>query len=204
VVKGCAVVAVFSLGVTACSSTESYQALRGAEPCASAGNLDAAKSGCPGGRNVLMAMASGHRVTPEEVVEREVLEEQRGGFIVAGGMRIDFGFRFETIVNGIPQLTSVLSYNDILANRGSIPNVNSIVLGGGDLGTTRIIHSAGGANGIGATIITDQSDIDIHSISTLAIDIVNLSNVHNGGPNIGRGGRPLPLELHQSVINSLQ
>jgi hypothetical protein len=151
-----------------------------------------------------MAMASGSRIAPEEVVEREVLEEQRGGFIVAGGMLIDFGFRFETIVNGIPQLVSVLSYQDILANPASLPNASSIVLGGGDLGTTRIIHTTGGPNGFGTTIITDQSGIDIHSISTLAIDIIDLHMVHNGGPNIGRGGRPLPLELHQSVVNSLQ
>ncbi|MEO3430373.1 hypothetical protein AAFN88_16065 [Pelagibius sp. CAU 1746] len=203
-VRGCVLAAVAALGVAACSSVTSHQALRAAQPCGPGDGAAEAGSGCPGQGNVLVAMASGQPIARDDVVERRVLDQQRGGYIVAGGMRIDFGFRFETIVNGVPQLTSVLTYDEILANHGRFANPSSIVLGGGELGTTRIIHAVGGPNGIGTTIITDQSGIDIRSVSVLAIDILNLTRLHKGGPNIGRGHRPLPLELHQAFVNSLQ
>lgn len=202
--KSAVAVAGLSLFVAACAGSEGkYEALRGYQPCYYAEAENDLDRRCEPGRNVLMAMATGQQIDRREVVEREVLEEQRGGFIAAGGMLINFGFRIETFVNGVPQLASYLSYNDMLAGRGSIPSSDTIVIGGGDLGATQIIHSMGGAGGIGATITTNQSGISIHSISTLAIDILNFRQFHKGGPHFPNVGRPLPLEFHETVVRAL-
>jgi len=201
--KGCAVAALLGLSVAACSSSgDSYSALRGYQPChpVDAG-AELALSCESAGRNVLVAMASGERIDESEFVEREVLEEQRGGFITAGGLKIDFGFQYETIINGTPQLTSVMSYNDLLANHGSAPNLNSITVGG-DTGSTQIIHM-GGPKGIGATILNSQDGININNVATLSIDIIGLGSVHRGGRALNGGGL-MPMELKQAIIRTLQ
>lgn len=171
-----------------------------AAACSNTGAVLQNAQGEPGD-NVLLAMATGQTVAPNEVVEREVLAEQRGGFITVGGRQIDFGFIFETFVNGVPQLRSVLTLNDILSSGGSVPQISSLQISGEE-GLLQIIHS-GGPNGIGATIITDQNGQIIRNVATLAIDIVNLNQIRKGGPSIGNGG-PLPLEIHQAFVNSLQ
>lgn len=200
--RGCAAAALL-FAVAACSiSGEAYQAMRGSLPChpADAGSDRAAQCE-PAGRNVLVAMASGQAIGREKLVEREVLEEQRGGFITAGGLKLDFGFKFETIINGTPQLTSVMSYQDILSSNGSVPSMNSITLAG-DNGTTQIIHR-GGPSGIGTTILNSQNGLDVHNVSTLAIDIIGMGSVHRGGRALNGGGL-MPMELKQAIVRSLQ
>ena len=201
--RSCAVAVLIGLAVTACSSSsDSYQALRGYQPChpVDAGS-ERALSCESAGRNVLVAMATGQKIDESEFVEREVLEEQRGGFITAGGLKVDFGFQYETIINGTPQLTSVMSYNDLLANHGSAPNLNSITVGG-DTGSTQIIHM-GGPKGIGATILNSQDGININNVATLSIDIIGLGSVHRGGRALNGGGL-MPMELKQAIIRTLQ
>ncbi|WP_420347960.1 hypothetical protein [Pelagibius sp.] len=148
-----------------------------------------------------MAMATGRSIDPHEVVEEEILEEQRGGFITAGGLRVDFGFEFTTLVNGTPQLTSVLSLNDIVSGNGLLPNTNSISVSGGSNGATDIIHSIG-SDGIASTIINSQDNLNIDNISTLAIDIIDLRSVHKGGRALGNGRR-MPMEMQQALIRGL-
>ena len=201
--RSCIAALALGLMVTACAGSESAQrTLQGYQPCHPADTPDGEVVSCEAaGRNVLVAMAKGERIDASELVEREVLEEQRGGFITAGGLRFDFGFQFETIINGTPQLTSTLSYQDIVTNHGSVPTLNSITVGG-DSGSTQILHM-GGPTGIGATILNSQNGVNVSNISTLAIDIIGLGNVHRGGRALNGGGH-MPMELKQSIIRSLQ
>lgn len=200
-VKGPLCAAALSLILAACAGSDAVtEAMRGYQPCHPADSQGEAAR-CERGHNVLMAMATGGEIAPEEFVEEKVLEEQRGGFITAGGLRLDFGFEFQTIINGTPQLTSILSYNDILSGKGGIPNLNSITLTSGDR-ATQIIHS-GGPTGIGATILNSQDGLNITNVSTLAIDIINLNRVHRGGRALGNGRR-MPLELQHAIIHGLK
>lgn len=200
--KACLAVAGLVLLTAACSSTQTTAQLgQGDQSCASeSGPLDQATP-CDGTRNVLMAMATGQTIASHDVVEEEILEEQRGGFISVGGLQVDFGFEFRTIVNGMPQLTSVLTLNDIISGNGAVPNLNTISVVGADGGLTDIIHAAG-PDGISATILNSQDGVQIENISTLAIDIIGLRNVHRGGRALGNGRR-MPMETQQSIIRSL-
>ncbi|WP_422367314.1 hypothetical protein [Pelagibius sp.] len=200
--RSLAAVAALAFLTTACSSTGMVtQTAQWDRDCASESGAIGAGSSCENPRNVLVAMASGHAIAPHEVVEKEILEEQRGGFITAGGLQVDFGFEFRTFVNGIPQLTSVLSLNDIVSGNGVVPNLNSISVAGSDGGLTDIIHAAG-PDGISATILNTQDGVQIENISTLAIDIIGLRHVHKGGRALGNGRR-MPMETQQSIIRSL-
>ncbi|NIA67449.1 hypothetical protein HBA54_02480 [Pelagibius litoralis] len=156
---------------------------------------------CDARENVLIAMASGRAIAQDAVVEEEVLEEQRGGFISVGGFQVDFGFEFSTMVNGSSQLTTVLTLNDIISGNGIVPNLNSISVSNGAAGGTDIIHAAG-PDGISATILNSQDGVQIENVSTLAIDIIGLRNVRKGGRALGNGRR-MPMETQQSIIRSL-
>ncbi|WP_299391717.1 hypothetical protein [Pelagibius sp.] len=187
VLRSVAAVVGLAMATAACSGTDAIN---------QAGQPFEAGSG-----NVLMAMATGKAIDPQEVVEEEILEEQRGGFLTVGGLQVNFGFEFTTMVNGTPQLTSVLTLNDIVSGNGVVPSLNNISISGADGGITEIIHAAG-PDGISATILNSQNGIDIENISTLAIDIIGLRNVHKGGRALGNGRR-MPMEMQQALIRGL-
>lgn len=200
--KAAAAALALCLAAAACSSTDTLpQAIQGYQPCGPADLRTASPRPCDTGRNVLMAMATGQAVAPEEVVETKVLEEQRGGFITAGGLSIDFGFEFSTLVNGVPQLNSVLTLNDILSGQAGAPTINGVTINGTAGGLTQIIHAAG-PDGINATILNSQDGVQIENISTLSIDIIGLERIHQGGRALGNGRR-MPIELQQSIIRGL-
>ncbi|GAB4352303.1 MAG: hypothetical protein Kow00114_00900 [Kiloniellaceae bacterium] len=176
--------------------------MRGTLPCHPVDRQAAAPARCDRGPNVLMAMAAGRAIPPRELVEEQVLEEQRGGFITAGGLQVNFGFEFRTIVDGLPQLTSVLTYQDVLSGQAGTPHINSVSLAGEGGGITSIVHGAG-PNGINTTILNSQDGVQIEHVSTLAIDIINLGRVHRGGRALGNGRR-MPLEMQRAIIHSLK
>lgn len=198
--RSLAAVVGIALATAACSGTEMVAGLAQPYPACDSGNHAMAED-CSEGSNVLMAMATGRAIAASDVVEEEVLEEQRGGFITVGGLQVDFGFEFTTMVNGTPQLTSVLTLNDIISGNGIIPSTNSISVTGGANGVTDIIHAVG-PNGIGATIVNSQDGVDLANVSTLAIDIIGLRNVHKGGRALGNGQR-MPMEMQQALIRGL-
>ncbi|MEQ8355984.1 MAG: hypothetical protein RH942_10650 [Kiloniellaceae bacterium] len=200
--KNSILVVMLTLAVAACSSSgPSYKAARGYQPCYPQDALDTQTQRCETGRNVLVAMAAGQEIPQHELVASEVLEEQRGGYIAVGGLRLDFGFEFSTIVNGTPQLTSALTLGDFISGNGPTPALNTVSVSGGS-GVTDIIHAVG-PNGIGATIINSQDGVQIENISTLSIDIIGLGRVHQGGRALGNGRR-MPLEVQQSIIRALK
>ena len=135
-------------------------------------------------------------------VDDSALSELRGGFVTAGGFQVDFGYYIETLVDGVTELTTVLTLDDMLsgATAGPPSSVGSISLSGAGDTATSIEHVLT-ASDIGATIQNTQSNVSISTIATLAINVVDLRQTQTGLP--GAVGARMPMELQQSIIRGL-
>ncbi len=134
-----------------------------------------------------------------ETVDDSLLAEQRGGFITVSGFQIDFGIHVETLVNGVTTLTTALTLDDVV--NGGLENIQigQITVGSGD-GTTDIVHNVGLGN-VNTVVNNSQDDIDISTLATLAIDVINLQQPQVGN-SFGAGPRMAP-ELQQSIIRGI-
>ena len=135
-------------------------------------------------------------------VDDSALSELRGGFVTTGGFQVDFGYYIETLVDGVTELTTVLTLDDMLsgATAGPPSSVGSISLSGAGDTATSIEHVLT-ASDIGATIQNTQSNVSISTIATLAINVVDLRQTQTGLP--GAVGAGMPMEFQQSIIRGL-
>lgn len=137
----------------------------------------------------------------DAVVDDAALSDMRGGFVTVGGFQIDFGFYIETVVDGVTELTSALTLDDMLAGQtaGSSVFQSATLNGAGD--TSTVIQHNLSADQVTATIANTQSNVNISTIATLAIDVIDLRAAQTGIPG-GDLGR-MPLELQQSIIRGI-
>ena len=165
------------------------------EPCATPDGLGIAGTGCSAGNDQQIALA-------ETAVDDTILSEMRGGYITAGGYQIDFGYYIETLVDGVTQLTSALTLNDMLAGNGAeVPVVGSVSLTGTGGTSTVIEHNLSAAE-ISATIENSQSNVDVSTIATLAIDVIDLRQTQIG--QVQQSLPRMPMELQQSIIRGMR
>lgn len=132
-------------------------------------------------------------------VDDAMLADQRGGFITVGGLQIDIGIRVETLVNGVTQLTTALTLDDVINGGLEGIQIGQVTLGSGDAATD-IIHNVGLGN-VNTVISNSQDDVNISTLATLAIDVINLQQPQIGN-SFGASGRMSP-ELQQSIIRGI-
>lgn len=135
-----------------------------------------------------------------QTVDDSMLEEQRGGFITVSGFQIDIGIQVETLVNGVTQLTTALTLDDVVNGGLEGIQIGQLTIGNGSGGTTDIIHNVELGN-VNTVINNSQDDIDISTLATLAIDVINLQQPQVGN-SFGASGRMAP-ELQQSIIRGI-
>lgn len=132
-------------------------------------------------------------------VDDAMLADQRGGFITVGGLQIDIGIRVETLVNGVTQLTTALTLDDVINGGLEGIQIGQVTIGSGDAATD-IIHNVGLGN-VNTVISNSQDDVDISTLATLAIDVINLQQPQIGN-SFGATGRMSP-ELQQSIVRGI-
>lgn len=132
-------------------------------------------------------------------VDDAMLAEERGGFITVGGYQINFGIHVETLINGVTQLTTALTLDDVINGGLDGIQIGQVTIGSGDVATD-IVHNVELGN-VNTLITNAQDDVDITTLATLAVDVINLQQ-----PRIGRsfGASPrMSPELAQSIIRSI-
>lgn len=134
-----------------------------------------------------------------QAVDETLLAEERGGFITVSGYQIDFGVQIETLVNGVTQLTTALTLDDVVTGGLEDIKIGQITLGSGDQ-TTNIVHTVG-LGTLDTLIDNSQDDVNITTLATLAVDVINLQQPRIGR-SFGASSRLAP-ELAQSIIQGL-
>lgn len=135
-------------------------------------------------------------IAPQSVGDA-LLDAQRGGFITVSGYQIDIGIHVETLVNGITQLTTALTLDDVVNGGLDGIQIGQVTIGNG---ATDIIHNVELGN-VNTVINNSQDDIDISTLATLAIDVINLRQPQIGN-SFGAGPRMAP-EMQQSIIRGI-
>ena len=134
-----------------------------------------------------------------QTVDDSMLAEQRGGFITVSGLQIDFGIHVETLVNGVTQLTTALTLDDVINGGLDGIQIGQVTIGSGDAGTD-IVHNVELGN-VSTIINNAQDDVNITTLATLAVDVINLQQPQVGRP-FGASPRMAP-ELTQSIIRGI-
>jgi hypothetical protein len=128
-------------------------------------------------------------------VGRQTLSEMRGGFVEVDGRRIDFNIELQTFLNGVEQLRSVVTLDNLLNGQGGTvlsggqqaAATSATRIANGATGATRVTHSLAPSD-LGATVVNSQSGVDVRNLGKIAIEVVNPNNRRSGRPfNAGRG-----------------
>ena len=134
-----------------------------------------------------------------QTVDDSLLADQRGGFITVGGFQIDIGIQVETLINGVTTLTTALTLDDVVNGGLEGIQIGQISIGNGDAATD-VTHNVD-LGGVNTVINNSQDDLDITTLATMAIDVINLQQPQTGN-SFGASPRMAP-ELQQSIIRGI-